>query len=82
MAGTAGRECFLVSTLEMAINLLQEMPEQAVETVYAFMQSVLAQQGRRAEPSFGIAHKYANPALIEKEGGAFERAMVKKHEAG
>ena len=45
---------------------------------------VLAQQGRRAEPSaaFGIAHKYANPALIEKEGGAFERAMVEKHEAG
>ena len=84
MAVTAGRECFLVSTLEMAINLLQEMPEQAVETVYAFMQSVLAQQGRRAEPSaaFGIAHKYANPALIEKEGGAFERAMVEKHEAG
>jgi len=23
--------------LEMAINLLQEMPEQAIETVYAFM---------------------------------------------
>ncbi len=72
-----------MSTLEMAINLLQEMPEQAVETVYAFMQSVLAQQNRRTEPSaaFGIAHKYANPALIEEEGGAFERAMVEKHEA-
>lgn len=74
----------ILSTLEMAINLLQEMPEQAVETVYAFMQSVLAQQGRRSEASaaFGIAHKYANPALIDCEKGAFERAMAEKHEAG
>ncbi len=73
-----------MSTLEMAINLLQEMPEQAIETVYAFMQSVLAQQSGRTEASnaFGIAHKYANPALIEAERGAFERAMVEKHEAG
>ncbi len=73
-----------MSTLEMAINLLREMPEQAVETVYAFMQSVLAQQDRRAKPAsaFGIAHKYADPALIEAERGAFERAMVEKHEAG
>lgn len=70
-----------MSTLEMAINLLQEMPEQEVETVYAFMQSVLAQQDHRSKTSaaFGIAHKYANPALIEKEKGAFERAMVEKH---
>ena len=72
-----------MSTLEKAINLLQEMPETAIETVYAFMQSVLAQQGRREERSgaFGIAHKYSNPALIESERGAFERAMVEKHKA-
>ena len=73
-----------MSTLEKAMNLLQEMPEQTIEAVYAFMQSVLAQQNCRAEPStaFGIAHKYANPALMESERGAFERAMVEKHEAG
>lgn len=73
-----------MSTREMAIHLLQEMPEQAVETVYAFMQSMLTQQSRHTEPStaFGIARKYANPALIEKEKGAFERAMVEKHEIG
>ncbi len=73
-----------MSTLEKAMDLLQEMPEQTVEVVYAFMQSVLGQQERRAEPSaaFGIAHKYADPALIESERGAFERAMVEKHEAG
>jgi len=73
-----------MSTLEKAMNLLQEMPEQAIEAVYAFMQSMWDQQNRRTEPStaFGIAHKYANPALIESERGAFERAMVEKHEAG
>lgn len=70
-----------MSTREKAINLLQEMPEQVIETVYAFMQSVLSQQSSRVETSdaFGIAHKYSNPALIGSEGGAFERAMVEKH---
>lgn len=70
-----------MSTLEKAMNLLQEMPEQAIETVYAFMQSVLARQSSRNESSgaFGIAHKYANPELIDSERGAFERAMVEKH---
>lgn len=72
-----------MSTREKAMNLLQEMPEQTIEAVYAFMQFVLTRQERRGAPAsaFGIAHKYANPALIEREGGAFERAMVKKHEA-
>ena len=57
------------------------MPEQAIETVYAFMQFVQGQQNRRTESSgaFGIAHKYSNPALIENEKGAFERAMAEKH---
>lgn len=72
-----------MSTLEKAINLLQEMPEQTLETVYAFMQSLVPQSSRVSDQSedttFGIAHKYANPLLIEKEKGAFERAMVQKH---
>lgn len=73
----------MMSTLEKAMNLLQEMPEQTIEAVYAFMQSILARDGH-AEPSaaFGIAHKYANPALMEQEKGAFERAMAEKHDAG
>jgi len=68
------KELVPMSTLEKAMNLLQEMPKQAIETVYAFMQSILAQQNRRAEPSaaFGIAHKYADPALIEREKGVFQ----------
>lgn len=74
-----------MSTLEKAINLLQEMPEQTLETVYAFMQSLVPQSSRVSDQpedtAFGIAHKYANPLLIEKEKGAFERAMVQKHAA-
>lgn len=27
----------------------------------------------------GIAHEYANPALIEQEGEAFERAIAEKY---
>lgn len=73
-----------MSTREKAMNLLQEMPESLIETVYAFMQSQFARQDQRAPAAsaFGIAHKYANPALIEEEKGAFERAMVQKHDVG
>ncbi len=72
-----------MSTLEKAMNLLQEMPEQALERVYAFMQMVSAQQQPTPPSSaFGIAHKYADPALIAQEGGAFELAMAEKHDPG
>lgn len=72
-----------MSTLEKAITLLQEMPEQTIETVYDFMQSIHPQRNNLFRPSdgsaFGIAHKYANTALIEQEKEAFENAMVRKH---
>lgn len=69
-----------MSTLEKAIILLREMPEQSVEIVYNFMQSMQSENIISSDTSaFGIAHKYANPALIEKEKEAFENAMVKKH---
>ncbi len=73
-----------MSTLEKAMNLLLEMPEQTLERVYAFMQMVSAQQKQPAPPSsaFGIAHKYADSALIAQEEGAFERAMAEKHDLG
>ena len=73
-----------MSTLEKAIILLQEMPEQSIETVYNFMQNLqihLISNDTPKESAFGIAHKYANPALIEKEKEAFENAMVQKHAA-
>lgn len=73
-----------MSTREKAMNLLQEMPESSLETVYEFMQFIFTRQYHRAVPAsaFGIAHKYADPALIEEEEGAFERAMVQKHDVG
>lgn len=69
-----------MSTREKAMNLLQEMPESSIETVYAFMQSLFARQDQRAATAsgFGIAHKYANPALIEEEKGAFDKALAKR----
>lgn len=79
-----------MSTLEKAVRLLQEMPEQKLETVYAFIQFIDSQNDeaifssapekkKRINSIFGIAHEYANPALIEQEEGAFERAMAEKH---
>ncbi len=79
-----------MSTLEKAINLMNEMPEQKIETIYAFIQFINSQASNTVSPSapekketkksiLGIAHEYANPELIEQEEGAFERAMAEKH---
>lgn len=72
-----------MSTLEKAINLLQDMPEQSIEKVYKFIQVLHSQQESIDVPSkesaFGIAHKYANLDLLEKEREAFENAMLEKH---
>lgn len=72
-----------MSTLEKAIGLLRQMPEPMVEVVYGFMQSMSDHQETNTavseDTAFGIAHKYANPSLIEKETGAFERAMAEKY---
>lgn len=71
-----------MSTLEKAIVLLQTMPEQTLEAVYAMIQSMAAQPAHSPQnTAFGIAHKYADPSLIEKERGDFENAMVEKHAA-
>lgn len=74
-----------MSTLEKAIGLLRQMPEPMVEAVYGFMQSMSdRQETNTAVPentAFGIANKYANPSLIEKETGAFERAVVERYAA-
>lgn len=72
-----------MSTLEKVVSLLREMPEQKIEAVYAYVQDIFNQQKHLGEPAaaFGIAHKYAAPALMDQEKGAFERAMAEKHEA-
>lgn len=82
-----------MSTLEKTINLLQEMPEQTLESLYNFICSVWIRQDSNLKPSenaftpnardvdsiIGIAREYANPELIPLEKEAFANAMAEKH---
>lgn len=76
-----------MSTLEKAINLLQEMPEQKIEAVYTYMCFVntfvenerIDKKKKKAGSIAGIAHQYANPDLIPLEKEAFANAMAEKH---
>ena len=72
-----------MSTLEKTIDLLETMPEDKIETVYAFIRFIdsdtyeppskpAAKKKETIQSMLGIAHEYANPALIEQEDGAFE----------
>lgn len=40
----------------------------------------LPEEKERGGSAFGCLRKYANPALVSKEKGAWERAAVKKYE--
>lgn len=79
-----------MSTLEKTIGLLETMPDNKIETVYAFVRFINSDTTETLSGSederlkairsmIGIAHEYANPALIDQEEGAFERAMVEKY---
>ena len=69
-----------MSTLEKAMELLQTIPENRLETVYTFLQFVKLQEDEQGTTSaFGIAHKYADPNLVSKEKEAFANAMAEKH---
>lgn len=72
---------------EMSSKTLETMPDNQLETVYAFVQFLnSAPNERLQEPAsvkseavqsmLGIAHEYANPSLIAQEEGAFERAIA------
>ncbi len=77
-----------MSTLEKTIGLLKNMPNDKIETVYAFVRFINSDNYEPPSKSakmetiqsmLGIAHEYANPALIEQEEGAFERAIAEKY---
>ncbi|MCX4268103.1 MAG: hypothetical protein OSJ62_05495 [Lachnospiraceae bacterium] len=76
-----------MSILQKAMDLLQTMPEQKIEIVYAYMRFVntLAEDEEKitkkksAKSIAGIARQYANPDLISLEKEAFANAMVEKH---
>ncbi len=79
-----------MSTLEKTIGLLETMPNDKIETVYAFVRFINSDnyeppsesaKMETIQPMLGIAHEYANPALIEQEEGAFERAIAEKYAA-
>lgn len=79
-----------MSILEKAIDLLETMPDNKLETIYAFVRFIdsntyesspelSATKIKTIQPMLGAAHEYANPALIEQEEGAFERAIAEKY---
>ncbi|MCM1136258.1 MAG: hypothetical protein NC400_11880 [Clostridium sp.] len=80
-----------MSTLEKTIDLLETLPDNKIETVYAFVQfinsdhyeapSESAPKKENVQSMLGIAHEYANPALMKQEEGAFERAIAEKYAA-
>ena len=76
-----------MSTLEKAIGILREMPENKLEAVYMYIRFVDSQSENNEailapkeniDSLIGIAHEYANPSLVEKETGAFENAVIEK----
>ena len=79
-----------MSTLEKTIGLLETLPDDKIETVYAFVQFMGSDAYKMPSETvptkkedvlsmLGIAHEYANPELIEQEEGAFERAIAEKY---
>ena len=79
-----------MSTLEKTIDLLENMPDDKIEAVYAFVRFIdsdtykilsetTSPKKKDVRAMLGIAHEYANPSLIELEEGAFERAMVENY---
>lgn len=77
-----------MSTLEKAMELLQELPEHKLEAVYLYMRFVdeqmeseipTAHRKKGAKSIMGIARQYADPERIAMEEGAFANAMEEKH---
>ena len=79
-----------MSILEKTIGLLETLPDDKIETVYAFVRFIdsdayempsepVPTKIEDVQSILGIAHEYANPALIEQEEGAFERAIAEKY---
>lgn len=70
---------------EQVEKLYQSMGSSFAEAVRMLAAQSLFEQGLPFKPTvnrgkaFGIASKQANPNLISKEEGAFERAMVNKY---
>jgi hypothetical protein len=75
---------------EQAIKLLYNIPEDKVITVIEILNAFLALYNKTEEPTenneaapcaMGVFSKYANPALIPFEKGAWSEAVKEKHDA-
>lgn len=70
---------------EQVEELYRNMGTTFAEAVRIFAVQSIREQGMPFTPteakgkSFGMLSRYADPALIEQEQSAFEKAMVKKH---
>ena len=54
--------------------------EQIVNLIVSFREKETDVDNDAINKAFGMLNQYADPAKIELEEGAFERAMAKKHE--
>lgn len=77
-----------MSTLERATSLLQNLSEEKLKTICSFIEYIKDDEKSMSKDivndhsAFGIAHKYANPELMEREKEAFIDAMAQKHAFG
>jgi len=58
------------------LNVPDSMRGQKVEVIVL----PLPEEKEHSSSAFGCLRKYANPALVSEEKGAWERAAVKKYE--
>ncbi|MCM1124584.1 MAG: hypothetical protein NC416_18570 [Eubacterium sp.] len=75
-----------MSTLEKAIGLLREMPENKLEAVYMYIRFVDSQTDNNEGTSSSnidsleeTSHKHENPTLAQKEMDAVENTVTEKH---
>ena len=67
--------------------LYKNMGTSFAEAIRIFAVQSIREQGMPFTPtenrgkSFGALSEFANPALMDQEAGAFEKAMVEKHAA-
>ena len=58
----------------------EESIEQIVNLIISFREKDIEVDNDIIDKAFGMLNQYADPAKRELEEGAFERAMVEKHE--
>lgn len=68
-----------MSTREMLWNIISEMPEEEMQALLVILGGY-QRRTRSASEVSGMLSKYANPALIEQEDGAWERAVTEHYE--